>query len=145
MTHTRIRKMVPALCILIILIITCVVVCSRPHRYPATIPTQGVFSNSAGKSDSAHEEETVHFSLIDTGKYYIMTADGAVKESGRCYMDEDGFGHLQADQDDQIHASENGYFICIDANKFLLISRGGELIYMRQIDEGGRVPASEAE
>lgn len=107
------------------------------------IPVQGVFSNSVDKNDPSYEQKTVHFSLLDTGKYYIMTVDGSVRESGQYDIDENGFGHLRAEQNDPLHASEKGYFICTDNNRFLLISRKGEIMYMRQIDEGGMVPLSE--
>lgn len=145
MTHTCIRKIIAILCILTIFALAYIVVCNRTQKYSTTIPVQGVFSNSSGKSDSMHEQNTVHFSLLDTGKYYIMTADGFVKESGQCYIDENGFGHLEACKNDQTYSSEKGYFICTDDNRFLLISCGGEIIYMRQIDEGGRAPSSETE
>lgn len=107
------------------------------------IPVQGVFSNTINPNDPLYEQKKVQLSLLHTGNYYIMALDGTVSEAGQYSIDENGFGHLYGGEDNSTSLSQLGYFIRLDNIHFLLISRAGEIVYMQQIDNGGRITTSE--
>ena len=134
----------PILCTCAILLLMTLTACRQAPEAHEAIPVQGVFSNGTDQEDPLFSVKTVHFSLLDTGKYYIMNAGGDVKESGQCEIDKDGFGHLHAEQSDPDQPAESGYFLRVDHDRYLLITGAGDILYMKQIDTGGRAPASEA-
>lgn len=135
------RLLIALLCVLIPLVLVSLLVYGlKGQKENTVIPHQGVFSHQVDINDPEYDRKKVLFSLLDTGEYYIMTENGQVRESGRCDRDENGIGRLRAEENDPLSSSENGYFIRMDSRRYLLISRAGEILYMQQTDEGGRLP-----
>ena len=137
------KRTFPLLCMFALLALVSLTACQQAPEKQEAIPMQGVFSNGIDKEDPLFQTKAVHFSLLDTGKYYIMNAGGEVQEEGQCVIDEEGFGHLRAQQCDPEQAAASGYFLRADHDRYILITGAGEIFSMTQIDSGGRAPAPE--
>lgn len=101
------------------------------------VPKQGVFESKTTDS----EEQIIHLSLLDTGRYYLLTPNGEALETGTFWIDKNGVGHLTAERGDIPGEEGASFLVALNKNRCLLIQHNGQTLFLKMIDRGGRVPA----